>query len=433
VKGKWFWIPLLAFAGFGAFTGLAAAPAAHAVTLPPGNAALQWNKIAEDTAVGAGAFQGEAFLYLAYVSAAMDRAVNPGERNGQSADAAVAQAAHDVLVHYFPAKTSDLDSFLDASLAGVPDDAAKRAGIKYGGLAADKILRDRAEDGLQTPIASTSPFPTLPFGPGVWRLTPNAATPPVYAAPQTPWIVHVRPWVLRSPDQFMPPPPPSLQSDEWVDAFNEVKSLGAKNSVARTAEQTTIANFYAANVNRQWGMLTRNLATSLSLDVPESARFFAMIDVTLADTCIAWMNAKYHYLFWRPVTAIDPTSVTGDGFGPVPGFDDGNPATIEQPGWRPLLATPNHPEYPSAHSTFTSAVAEVLTRFLGTPNIDVDIQGMANFSMTRHFDTADQLRADVGNARVWAGLHYRFSVNAGAELGREVADYDLDHAFSTGG
>jgi len=158
-----------------------------------------------------------------------------------------------------------------------------------------------------------------------------------------------------------------------------------------------------------------------------------MVDVTLADTCIAWMNAKNHYLFWRPVTAIDPTSVTNDGFGPLVGFDDGNPATIEQPGWRPLLATPNHPEYPSAHSTFTSAIAEVLTRFLGTPNINVDVQGMADFSMTRHFDTADQLRADVGNARVWAGLHYRFSVNAGAELGREVADYDLDHAFSTGG
>ena len=213
----------------------------------------------------------------------------------------------------------------------------------------------------------------------------------------------------------------------------KVKSLGAKNGSTRTAEQTTIANFYVANVNRQWGMLTRSLATSLGLDVPEAARFFAMVDVTLADTCIAWMNAKNHYLFWRPVTAIDPTSVTNDGFGPLVGFDDGNPATIEQPGWRPLLATPNHPEYPSAHSTFTSAIAEVLTRFLGTPNINVDVQGMADFSMTRHFDTADQLRADVGNARVWAGLHYRFSVNAGAELGREVADYDLDHAFSTGG
>jgi hypothetical protein len=407
---------------------LMAVPAAHAVTLSSGNAAQQWNKIAEDTAVGAGAFQSEAFLYLAYVSAAMDRAVNPGERNGQSADAAVAQAAHDVLVHYFPEKTSDLDALLAASLAAVPDGAAKHAGIKYGGLAADKILRERADDGLQMPIASTSLFPMLPFGPGVWRLTPSA-----YAKPQTPWMANMRPFILQSADQFLPPTPPSLQSQEWVDAFNEVKSLGAVNSATRTSDETTIANFWSANVNRQWGMLTRNLATSLGLDVPESARWFAMVDVTLADAGIAFMNAKYHYLFWRPVTAIDPTSVANDGFGPVLGFDDGNPATVEQPGWRPLLTTPNHPEYPSAHATFTSAIAEVLTRFLGTATINVDVQGMPNFSMTRHFDTANQLRTEVENARVWAGLHYRFSVDAGAELGRVVADYDLDHAFSTGG
>jgi hypothetical protein len=406
---------------------LAAAPAAHAVTLPPGNAAQQWNQIAEDTAVGAGAFQGEAFIYIAYVSDAVDRAVNPGERNGQSSDAAVAQAAHDVLVHYFPAKTSDLDAQLAAALDAVPDGAAKQNGIKHGAWAADRVLRERADDGLQTPIASTSPFPTLPFGPGVWRLTPAA-----YAKPQTPWMANMRPFVLRSADQFMPPPPPSLQSQEWVDAFNEVKQFGALSGSSRTAEQTTIATFYSAQVNRQWGMLTRGLATSLGLDVQETARFFAMVDVTLADTGIAWMNAKYHYLFWRPVTAIDPTSVTNDGFGPVPGLDDGNPATVEQPGWRPLLPTPNHPEYPSAHCAYTSAIAEVLTRFLGTSHIDVDIQGQANFSQTRHFDTADELRADVVNARVWAGLHFRFSANAGVALGREVADYDLDHAFSTG-
>jgi len=124
--------------------------------------------------------------------------------------------------------------------------------------------------------------------------------------------------------------------------------------------------------------------------------------------------------------------VTNDGFGAVPGVDDGNPLTQEQVGWRPLLATPNHPEYPSAHATFTSAIAEVLTRFLGTSDTDVDVQGTTNFSVTRHFDTADQLRTEVENARVWAGLHYRFSVEAGAALGRAVADYDLDHAFSSG-
>lgn len=406
---------------------VAAAPASHAATLPPGNAAQQWEKIAEDTAVGSGAFQGEAFLYLAYVSAAMDGAVNPGQRNGQSPDAAVAQAAYDVLVHYFPAQEANLTALHDLALDAVPEGPAKRNGIMFGDLAAAKVLRDRADDGLQVPIASTSPFPTLPFGPGVWRLTP-----PAYAAPQTPWMATMRPFVLRSADQFMPPPPPSLQSQAWVDAFNEVKSLGDLNSATRTAEQTAVARFWAANVNRQWGILVRSLASSMNLDVQESARWFAMVNVTLADAGIAFMNAKYHYLFWRPVTAIDPMSVANDGFGTVPGVDDGNPLTQEQVGWRPLLTTPNHPEYPSAHATFTSAIAEVLTRFLGTPDIDVDVQGTTNLSVTRHFDTADQLRAEVENARVWAGIHYRFSVEAGAALGRAVADYDLDHAFSTG-
>jgi hypothetical protein len=411
-----------------AAVAVVAAPASHTAALPPGNAAQQWEKIAEDTAVGAGAFQGEAFLYLGYVSAAIDQAVNPGERNGQSADAAVAEAAYDVLVHDFPSQEASLNALHDTALAAVPDGSAKRNGMRRGDWAAARVLRERADDGLRTPIASTSPFPTLPFGPGVWRLTP-----PAYAAPQTPWMATMRPFILRSADQFLPPPPPSLHSQEWVDAFNEVKSLGAVGSATRTAGQTAVANFWAANVNRQWGILVRNLATSMGLDVPQSARWFAMVNETLADAGIAFMNAKYRYLFWRPVTAIDPTSVTNDALGPVPGFDDGNPLTQEQAGWRPLLTTPNHPEYPSAHATFTSAIAEVLTRFLGTSNIDVDVQGTTNFGVTRHFATADDLRTDVENARVWAGLHYRFSVEAGAALGRAVADYDLDHAFGTGG
>jgi hypothetical protein len=403
-----------------------------AAALPSGNAAQQWDKIAEDTVVGSGAFQGEGFVYMAYVSMAMDRAVNPGRRLGQSPDAAVTEAAYQVLVHYFPAQEANLTALHDAALAAIPDGAAKRNGIVYGALAADKVLRERADDGLQTPIGSTSSFPTLAPGPGVWRLTP-----PAFAAPQTPWMARMQPFVLESGDQFLPPPPPSLQSQEWVDAFNELKSVGAVNSTTRTADQTATAIFWTANVVRQYNLLARNIATATGLDVPATARFLAMLNEVGADAMIAMMNAKYHYLFWRPVTAIngslDPTAVTNDGFGPVPGYDDGNPLTVEQAGWRPLVATPNHPEYPSAHATITSAIAEVLTRFFGTDQINVDIQGTPSLSVTRHFATADDLRAEVGNARVWAGLHYRFSVQAGSTLGREVADYDLDHAFQQGG
>src|SRR3954469_15369655 len=170
---------------------LASAAGNAAAALPPGNAAQQWDQIAEDTVVGAGAFQGEGFVYMAYVSKAMHAAVTPGKRSGQSPDAAVSEAAYRVLVHYFPAREPDLTALHDAALAAIPAGQAKRNGIMRGALAAEQVLRDRAGDGLHTPIASTSPFQTLAPGAGVWRLTPGA-----YAAPQTPWMANVRPFGL---------------------------------------------------------------------------------------------------------------------------------------------------------------------------------------------------------------------------------------------
>jgi len=147
------------------------------------------------------------------------------------------------------------------------------------------------------------------------------------------------------------------------------------------------------------------------------------------------LYAKYHHLLWRPVTAIDPTAVTADGFGPVPGYDDGNPATVEQTGWRPLLTTPNHPEYPAAHGVITSAMAEVFSTFLGTNEIGIDIHGFdatgpaGNLNAVRHFDMPNDLRHEIIDARLWAGLHYHFSGVAGVVLGRKLAAFDLTHAF----
>ena len=210
-----------------------------------------------------------------------------------------------------------------------------------------------------------------------------------------------------------------------------------RRSTKRTADQTATGRFYTANVIRQFNRLARDIAGSRSLGLLETARLAAMIDVVGADAGISVLNAKYHYLFWRPVTAIDPPSVKpdGDGFGPVPGYDDGNPATAEQVGWRPLIATPNHPEYPAAHGTITSSIAEVLTAYLGTNRIDVDVHGFdfagaaGNLDAIHHFDSAHDLRKEVINARLWGGVHYRTSSEAGVALGRSVAKYDLRHAF----
>jgi VCPO second helical-bundle domain len=431
-------------------------------TLPPGNTVQQWNKIAEDTVVGSGTFQPEGFVYMAYVSAAVYDAVVAiaGDFEpygppitappGASVDAAIVEAAYRTLWTYFPPESCNpasppgvyafclavrpsLDALHDEALALIPDGPAKEAGKAVGLQAANDIIALRTGDGRMTPINVSSSFPTLPPAPGVWRLTPP------FALPQTPWVGEMRPFVLQSLDQHLPKPPPSLQSPEWVEAFNETKAYGASNSSVRTDEQTFIAKFWSAHVVRQYNRVGRDIADARGLGLLETARAAAMINLVGADAMMSTFHAKYHYLFWRPVTAIngslDPTAVTNDGYGPVPGYNDGNPATVEEPGWRPLMTTPNHPEYPSAHGSITSAVAEVFTTILGTNHINLDIHGFdpagppGNLDAVRHFDRVNDLRHEIIDARVWAGFHYRFSDVAGVVLGRQVAKFDLRHAF----
>jgi hypothetical protein len=186
-------------------------------------------------------------------------------------------------------------------------------------------------------------------------------------------------------------------------------------------------------VIRQYNRLARDLATARALNLADTARLFALFNVVGADAQIAVMHFKYEFLFWRPVTAIDPAAVIADGFGPVPGFHDDNPATDEEPGWRSLVGNvPNHPEYPAAHGSITSAIAEILTEISETNVIEVDIHGTdatGPLNAVRHFETAEQLRDEIIDARLWAGLHYRGSSEAGVDLGRKVARYDLKHAF----
>ena len=410
--------------------------------LPPGNTVQQWNTIAENTVVRSGAFQAEGFIYMAYVSAAVYDAVVSIEGGYEpwgsaitadseaSADAAVIEAAYRTLVNYFPSQTATLDFFHTEALALIPDDPQKTAGLAIGLASATNVINLRASDGRLTPIAVTSPFTTLPPGPSVWRLTPDA-----FAPPQTAWVGSVQPFILQDAGQFLPDPPPSLQSNAWAEAFNQIKKYGEANSSARTSDQKAIARFWSANVVRQYNRVARDIADQRSLGLLKTARLTAMVNTVGADALISCLFAKYHYLFWRPVTAIDPTAVTADGFGPIPGFDDGNPATAEQLSWRPLLVTPNHPEYPAAHGTITSAMAEVFSSFLGTQQLNLNIHGfdatgpVGNLDAVRHFEMANDLRNEIVYARLWAGLHYHFSSVAGVVLGRRVGKYDLRHAF----
>jgi hypothetical protein len=428
-----------------------------AAALPPGNAVAQWNKIAEDTVLGSGAFQSEGFIYMAYASAAVYDAVVAIEGGfepygpaiaapaGASVDAAVVEAAYRTLWAYFPPESCNpasppavyafclgirpsLDASYTEALAAIPPGKARTDGQAVGLRTANNIIALRSGDGRMTPIGVSTPFPTLPPGPGVWRLTPP------FAPPQVPWAGNVRRFVLQGVDQFLPGPPPSLQSSQWVEAFNEIKAYGAATSSVRSEEETAIAKFWSANVIRQYNRVGRDL-TGAGPNLLKAARLMGVINFVGADALMSVLYAKYHYLFWRPVTAIDPSDVTTDGFGPVPGYDDGNPATIEQVGWLPLLTTPNHPEYPAAHGVITSAMAKVFSTFLSTNRIDLDIHGFdpaglpGNLDAVRHFDRPNELRHEIIGARVWAGVHYRFSGVAGVVLGRKIARYDLAHAF----
>ena len=405
--------------------GAASRPAAGIpCALPSGNAAQQWDQIAQDAVLGKVPNQIESFLYMGYVNGAVYDAVTSIEGGyepligpvaaapGASADAAIAAAAHDTLVYYL-GPSPLLDCYL-----GLSDTQSDGAAV--GQAAAQNMIAARMNDGRMTPFGTTSG--TVPAAaPGVWQ-----PTPPAFAAPQTPWVGEVTPFVDSQQRQFLPPPPPPLNSRQWADDFNEIKALGRATGSPRTQEQTDIARFWSTNTVRQFNTAFRDVATQHGLDLLQTTRLIAEGSIVAADTGIACLHAKYTYWFWRPVTAINPaarqTAVA----------DDGNPRTQEESGWTPLLTTPNHPEYPAAHGCVSSAMAEVFSDFLGTDDINVTFTSTIVATMpTRHFATADDLRNEIVLARLWGGLHYRNSTEQGEKLGRKVAHFDLTHAFAS--
>jgi hypothetical protein len=313
-------------------------------------------------------------------------------QRGASVDAAVATAAHDVLVHFFPADAAALDTSLAASLAAVPDGRAKDRGEAVGQQAAANLIAQRQGDGWMADIGFTMPAP----GPGVWRLPPGQN-------PLVPWLSKLRPFALRSPSQFRPGPPPALTSRRYQRDAAEVQEMGSAGSTARSIEQTQIAQFFTVHPAFQFASAYREIAAREGLSGLQAARLMAMGSVVGADASIACFDAKYTYLAWRPVFAI--------------------------PGFTPLLPTPAHPEYPSSHSCLTFSQSVVFERFLGTRQIDLDLPGTAATVPSMHFATAGDLRRDVANARIWGGLHFRFSTEVGGALGERVANWTLAHEF----
>ena len=400
-----------------AAVGLVAALAPAAQAARP-SSVVAWNAIAQRAAIAVGKQPPPlATATLAYVQAAVYDATVAIDGGGQpyalslrprphaSVDAAVATAAHDMLVDLLPGQAAALDADYATALAAITSGRAKDAGIAVSRLAAEAIITVREGDGYQADIGFVMPSPA----PGVWQL-------PAGTAPLTPWLSRMRPFILERADQFQPGPPPALASRAWAEDFNEVKAVGGATSTARTPEQTTIARFWTTHAVQQWNTAIGDLAQRRDLDVDQAARLFAMVDVISADALIACFDAKYQYLFWRPEFAVPQ------------GDSDGNPATKADPIWKPLAATPAHPEYPSAHGCFSMAAATTLAAFLGTRHIDIDMPSVVTPDMpTRHFDTVRQLIREIQSARVWAGIHFRFSTVVGSHLGKQVARWDLQH------
>ena len=387
----------------------------------PDTYVASWDATGTQAFTAAGLTPAEGHVIFAYVAIAVYDAVIAIEGgyqpfavdfdapDGASAEAAVAAAAHTILSHYLPAqKAGILDPAYTASLAGIPDGSAKTAGIATGEGVASLVIALRADDGFRAPVPPYVP-PDPPV-PGVW--IPTAPTPPI-----GPYLGLMRPFALETADQFRPAGPPALGSKRWADDYNEVKLLGSSTSTERTAEQTVAARFWAEPPVQQTRRAFREFVLERELDVVDASRLMAMLSVTYADGLIACFEAKYHFLFWRPITAVRA------------GDTDGNDATVGDPAWSPLLpATPNHPEYPSAHSCLTPAAGRVIARFLHTEQIDFTIPSLTGLG-DRHYATPRDLEYDVTNARIWGGIHYRSAVEDGAEIAKKTADHVLAHYF----
>lgn len=386
-------------------------------SLMSANVVLDWNVTALAATAQAGNAPPVAARTMAIVHAAVYDAVNaidpthaPYATNRQgpsdaSPEAAAAAAAHRTLVELYPTQRATLDAALAASLAAVPDGPAENKGVALGRSVALHLLDLRATDGADA---------TVPYSPGAdpgdWQLTPPLARPPL-----VPHWGSVTPFTMTSGDQFRPAGPPALTSAEYTAAFNEVKELGAANSTRRTDEETEIARFWADSSVPHWNRIAATVSESQGLALPQTARILALMNLATADAYISSFEAKYVYNFWRPITAIRAAET------------DGNPATLADPNWTPLLVNPQMPSYASGHSTFGGAAAVVLAGFFGTD--DIAFTSTSDFSpgVTRTFTSFSEAADENARSRLLAGIHWSFDNVDGLAAGRALGAYVVDN------
>ena len=312
-----------------------------------------------------------------------------------SVEAAIAAASRVVLLELVPTQKETIEASYARALAQLAADARRDAGVAVGERAAKAVLAMRADDGAST-AESYRPQTT----PGAYVST---TLPAVTQWPQR------KPWLMSSAAQFRPGPPPALNSERYARDYNEIKAVGARQSATRSAEQTAIARFWTVTSPTIYHELVRGAVDTPARDLMRNARLFAALTQAMDDAIVAVFDAKYTYAFWRPITAIR----NGDR--------DGNDATERDAGWLPFIETPMHPEYPCAHCITASTVATVLAADLdaGAAPLLTTTSPTAD-GAARRWSSLDAFVAEVGNARIYDGVHYRNSTEVGVDMGRKV-------------
>ena len=372
---------------------------------------------------------------------------------GASVDAAIAQAAHDTLVALYPSRTTTFDAALADDLSTLPDHDGRMSGRRVGRRAADEILRRRAND------RSNLPDPVLGIGftpgnqPGEWRQDPISQIPIALGA----FWGRVRPFVIPAAARFRVPPPPELTSDEYTEAFDEVKRLGGDGlttSTQRTPDQTLAGIFWAYDGTpglgtppRLYNQIAMQLAEDRGLDAMKTERLLALVNIAMADAGIACWESKYHFDFWRPVTAVRESD---PGTGPT-GLGDGNENTVGDPTFTPLGApasnligpnfTPPFPAYASGHATFGGALFQVLRRVFKTDDISFsfvsdeldgvtrDNTGAVRPRAPRSFNSLSDAEEENGQSRIYLGIHFAFDKTDGIQQGNRIADFVFRHVY----
>jgi len=382
--------------------------AALFATVARGDVIMDWNTkadalAAEKQLLNAPNTRGQAMLHIAMFEAvnAIERRYAPYKLNltadkTASREAAAAAAAYGVLLALHPDKKADLDATLAASLAGIAENEAKSKGIELGKQAAAGVIAMRENDGSNTP-EDYRPATTA----GVYVPT----TMPIESTSSK-----VKPFVMASASQFRAPPPPALTSETWTKDVNEIREIGSSVSTRRSAEQTTIARFWFFTGPRTYNAIVRQIATNRKMDLVDCARLYALTSIATADAFTAVFDAKYAYNLWRPITAIRNADLTS------------NPATPREASWQPLGTTPMHPEYPCAHCIVSSTVATVLQNVVGDEVGEITLTSPTAPGVTRKWTRLQDYSNEVSSARIYAGFHYRFSTEAGREMGKKIGD-----------